>query len=117
MSAADVTPERVAELRNQYPAEMYSRNWSHQPVGSHAWAVLGLWDVLDALESAWAERDALRAELDAAHDGEEALRSEVGALRAQLAAQVVEVPELTDEPVVVEDFADIREAQCQNPPR
>ena len=56
-------------------------------------------DILDSLDACETERDRLRAELDAAHDGEDALRSEVAKLRAQLAAlqavpQGVEVPEL-----------------------
>lgn len=55
-------------------------------------------ELRDALASCETDRDRLRSELDAAHDGEDALRSEVARLRAQVAAlpsvpQGVEVPE------------------------
>lgn len=51
MSAANVTPERIAELRKRVEAGG----------PANAWRLSDYIDVLDALESAWAERDALRS--------------------------------------------------------
>lgn len=53
MSAANVTPERIAELRKRVEAGG----------PANAWRLSDYIDILDALEAAWAERDALRAQL------------------------------------------------------
>ena len=82
-----VTPEEMAQaIENAQTAVFRDPPWS-----PNARAFLAL----------LADRDALRAELDAAHDGEDALRSEVARLRAQVAALQAEDRRVGPDEVVV----------------
>lgn len=72
-------------------------------------------ELRDALDACETGRDRRRAELDAAHDGEDALRSEVAKLRAQVAALQPEERRVGPDEVVVgreeweaiQEFADL----------
>ena len=61
MSAADVTPAFVAELRKTHEGKQ-SKLREHHPRGSWAWLALDILDLCDAIESAWAELDRLSAQ-------------------------------------------------------
>lgn len=53
---SEITPERIAELRKQYPM-VWSRNRDHHPFGHFAYSTLDINELLDALEFSRAEVD------------------------------------------------------------
>ena len=61
MTAPRITAERIAELKRHYPRGAYSQNREHHPFGHIAYSTIDINELIDALESAYAELDSLRS--------------------------------------------------------
>ena len=61
MTAPRITAERIAELKRHYPRGAYSQNRKHHPFGHIASSTIDVNELIDALESAYAELDRLRS--------------------------------------------------------
>ena len=61
MTAHRITAERIAELKRHYPRGAYSQNRKHHPFGHIAYSTININELIDALESAYAELDRLRS--------------------------------------------------------
>ena len=82
MSAADVTPAFVAELRKTHEGKQ-SKLREHHPRGSWAWLALDILDLCDAIESAWAERDAYLDEVRMTNENEARIMADLLATREE----------------------------------
>lgn len=62
MTAPRITAKRIAELKRHYPRGAYSPNREHHPFGHIAYSTIDIHELIDALESAYAELDRLSAQ-------------------------------------------------------
>lgn len=79
MTAPRITAERIAELKRHYPRGAYSPNREHHPFGHIAYSTIDIHELVGALESAYAERDELAAQVE---------RFKTGAVRVSLDGKV-----------------------------
>lgn len=56
-----IAVERIEELRQHYPRDAYSKNREHHPFGHIAYSTIDINELVDALESAYAELNRLRS--------------------------------------------------------
>ena len=82
MSAGDVTPAFVAKLRKTHEGKQSALR-EHHPVGSWAWLALDILDLCDAIESAWAERDAYLDEVRMTNENEARIMADLLATREE----------------------------------
>lgn len=61
MTAHRITAERIAELKRHYPRGAYSPNREHHPFGHIAYSTIDIHELIDALESAYADLARLRS--------------------------------------------------------
>ena len=100
MSAADVTPAFVAELRKTHEGKQ-SKLREHHPRGSWAWLALDILDLCDAIESAWAERDAYLDEVRMTNENEARIMADLIATREECDRLRSELARLRSAPVAV----------------
>ena len=101
MSAADVTPAFVAKLRKTHEGKQSALR-EHHPVGSWAWLALDILDLCDAIESAWAERDAYLDEVRMTNENEARIMADLIATREECDKLRAELDRLRSAPVAVE---------------